>query len=196
MTFIKTISETTATGETAAMYQEAHQSNGYLPNLTRAFSHRPEYMTAWDALASAIRARMQPRRYELVTLAAALALRSSYCSLTHGAVLLRDFFTAEELVAIATNFRHADLLPIDVAAMDYAQTIASNASAVVPAHIEAMRSQGLTDAEISDIAAAASARAFFSKFLDALGTHPDHVYADLPTTLRTRLTVGRAIERD
>ncbi len=195
MSFIKTVSDKAAKGETAALYERARGKNGHVPNMTRAFSHRPDYEVAWSALLGAIKARMTPRRYELVTLAAALALRSSYCALAHGKVLLGEFFTAEELRAIATDYRHADLLPVDIAAMDYAQAIAKDAASVTPALIDALRVQGLTDAEISDIAAAVSARCFFSKYLDALGTHPDAHYTELPQPLRDRLTVGRSIEK-
>lgn len=166
-----------------------------MTNMVRAFGHRPEYMEAGSVLLDAIRSRMDRRRYELVTLAAALALRSSYCALAHGKALLNGFFTAEELRAIAADYRHCDLLPVDIAAMDYAQQIASDAAAVTPAHLDALRVHGLTDPEISDIAAAAAARAFFSKFLDALGTHPDASFTDLPNPVRNQLTIGRSIEK-
>lgn len=193
MSFIKTISDQAATGETAALYSRACKTNGHVPNHTRAFGHRPEYMAAWDDLLSSIKARMDPRRYELVTLAVALALRSSYCALAHGSVLLRDFFTVEELRAIATDYRHAELLPIDMAAMDYASAIALDATSVKPAHIQALWTQGVTDGEIADIAAAAAARCFFSKYLDALGIHADASFADMPPEVRDRLALGRPI---
>lgn len=195
MSFVTTVSEDAATDATAALYDRARKRDGRVTNMVRAFSHRPEYMDAWSALLAAIKSRMDSRRYELVTLAAALALRNSYCALAHGKALLQGVFTAEELRAIAMDFRHSDLLPVDIAAMDYAQVIATDATAVTPAHIETLRVQGLTDAEISDIAAAAAARAFLSKFLDALGTHADADYAELPAPLRDRLTVGRSIEK-
>jgi uncharacterized peroxidase-related enzyme len=195
MTFIKTVSEKTATGETRAFYERTLAEAGRLSNLHRSFSHRPEYMEAWETLIGAIRARMDARLYELVTLAAATALRSSYCSLAHGEVLLRDLFTPDELLAILADHNHADLLPVDIAAMDYARAIALDASSVRAEQIEALRAEGLTDAEVTDIAAAAAARAFFSKFLDALGTHPDAHYADLPARLQDRLAVGRSIEK-
>lgn len=195
MSFINTISEEAATGDTALLYDKARDADGHLPNEVRAFSHRPDYAEAANALLGAIRSRMNPRRYELVTLAAALALRSSYCALAHGKALLNGFFTAEELRAITMDFHHSDLLPVDIVAMDYAQAIARDAAAVTPAHIDALRVHGLTDPEISDIAAAAAAHAFVGKYLDALGIHPDARYADLPNPLRDRLTVGRSIEK-
>src|SRR5690606_22103318 len=69
---------------TAAMYASAETSYGYLPNMFRIFGHRPEVMERWGELLSSIRGQMNPRRYELVTLAAARELKSSYCMLAHG----------------------------------------------------------------------------------------------------------------
>ena len=59
--------------------------------LERAFAERPEVYAAWVQLNGAIKAGMDPRRYELATLAAARRLRSSYCCLAHGTVLQERF---------------------------------------------------------------------------------------------------------
>ena len=42
--------------------------------------------------------------------------------------------------------------------------------------MQGLRDHGFTDAEIFDIAAAAAARCFFSKLLDALGAEADGAY--------------------
>ena len=57
-------------------------------------------MATWSAFLASIRGNMDPRRYELVTLAAARALQCSYCMLAHGAILRRDFYSAEQLTEI------------------------------------------------------------------------------------------------
>jgi len=62
-----------------------------MPNHARAFAARPEVYAAWQQLNGAIKERMDLRRYELATLAAARRLRSSYCCLAHGSVLLEEF---------------------------------------------------------------------------------------------------------
>jgi hypothetical protein len=59
--------------------------------------------------------------------------------------------------------------------------------------VQALRDQGFTDTEIFDVAAAAAARCFFSKLLDALGAEPDAAFLQMEEDLRRRLTVGRAI---
>ena len=87
MAFIRTIPVTEASGEVRDMYERTQASLGYVPNYAQAFSLRPAVMAAWSNLLSSIRANLDPRRYELVTLAAARALGSSYCSLAHASAL-------------------------------------------------------------------------------------------------------------
>jgi hypothetical protein len=70
MPFIETISEQNAAGDLAAIYEESRAQNGYVQNLARAFSLRPEVLRAWQQLNAAIKAH-DVRRYELATLAAA-----------------------------------------------------------------------------------------------------------------------------
>jgi hypothetical protein len=59
-------------------------------NYERVFSSRPEVLTAWQQLLGAIRANMEPRRYELATVAAARRMRSSYSMLAHGKILAEE----------------------------------------------------------------------------------------------------------
>jgi alkylhydroperoxidase family enzyme len=77
--------------------------------------------------------------------------------------------------------------------MDLADKVAQDATAVTQADVDALRAHGLSDAEIFDVIAAAAARCFFSKVLDAVGAQPDAIYAELDAPLRETLTVGRPI---
>lgn len=177
------------------MYEKNQADIGYVPNYAKVFSHRPSTMTAWGNLSGTIRANLDSRRYELVTLAAARALRSSYCSLAHGTILSQKFYSLEQLTGIAADFTRADLAPVDIAIMSFAERIVYDATSVTTEDIEHLRQYGLTDPEIFDIAAATAARCFFSKLLDALGAEPDAVYSSLDEELRQRLTVGRPISQ-
>jgi AhpD family alkylhydroperoxidase len=56
-------------------------------NYTRVFALRPEVLAGWAQLNGAIKHGLDLRRYELATLAAARALRSTYCAMAHGRVL-------------------------------------------------------------------------------------------------------------
>jgi Carboxymuconolactone decarboxylase family len=83
-------------------------------NHERAFEERPEVYAAWVQLATAIKAGMDLRRCELATLAAARRLRSSYCCLAHGRVLLESF--GEPVREIALDHRAAGLDELVLAA--------------------------------------------------------------------------------
>ncbi len=167
-----------------------------MPNYGRAFAHRPEVFGAWTALNGAIKASMDLRRYELATVAAALRLRSSYCTLAHGSVLADRFMAPASVRDLVADHRAAGLDPVDVAVMDFAGAVAGDATRITQADIDRLRSLGLTEAEIFDVAAAAAARCFFSTALDALGIEPDASYSTLDPELREALTVGRPIARE
>lgn len=78
MTFIETIPEDQAKGRVREQYQADLKSKGYIANYTKAFSLHPEAYDAWLNLLGSIRSNMRLRRYELVTLAAAMAIKCSY----------------------------------------------------------------------------------------------------------------------
>jgi uncharacterized peroxidase-related enzyme len=137
---------------------------------------------------------MDLRRYELVTVATALALESSYCTLAHGKVLDEKVLAAGQTEAFARDFRQADLSPAEKAMVAFAKKIALRAHAVMQEDVDELRGHGFSDEEIVDIVSATTARCFMSKFLDAVGAAPDHYYADMAPRLKDVLTVGRAIE--
>jgi alkylhydroperoxidase family enzyme len=160
-------------------------------NSERAFAERPEVLAAWGELNGAIKAGMDLRRYELATLAAARRLRSSYCCLAHGTVLLERF--NEPLLEIALDHHAAGLDEVDVAVMDLAERVVDDATSIGDAELQRVRELGLSETEIMDVILAAAARCFFSKTLDALGVLPDASYRELDPDLRSALVVGRPI---
>ncbi len=163
-------------------------------NLERAFAGRPEVFAAWQQLNGSIKAGMDLRRYELATLAAARRLRSSYCCLAHGSVLVEQF--GEPVREIALDHRTAGLSDVDVAVMDLAERVVDDATSIDEDDLQRLRDLGLSEAEIMDVVLAAAARCFFSKTLDALGVLPDARYAALDPHLREVLVVGRPIADD
>jgi uncharacterized peroxidase-related enzyme len=194
MTFIETVAEDQATGETAELYAADREAYGHVPNFTQAFSARPAVYAAWRRLNGSIKSGMDIRRYELATIAAAGRLKSSYCMLAHGSVLLdNNLLDADELRAVVGDHGAADLTDAEVAIMELAEKVVDDATSVQQSDMERLRSLGLSDADILDVVLAAAARCFFSKTLDALGVQPDAKYTDLDPALRDTLTIGRPI---
>ena len=162
-----------------------------LTNFEQAFAERPEVYAAWVQLNTAIKAGMDLRRYELATLAAAQRLRSSYCSLAHGKVLLDRF--SEPVRDIVLDREAAGLDPVDLAVMTLAERVVDDASSITERDLAPLQELGLSDTEVMDVVLAAAARCFFSKTLDALCVQADAEYSSLPEELREVLVVGRPI---
>jgi alkylhydroperoxidase family enzyme len=160
-------------------------------NFERAFEDRPEVYAAWQQLNATIKAGMDLRRYELATLAAALRLRSSYCCLAHGSVLIEQFAEPVELIAVDRG--SAGLDEADLAVMRLAERVVDDATSITEDDVQPLRELGLSDTDIMDVVLAATARCFFSKTLDAMRVLPDAKYRDLAPELREALVVGRPI---
>jgi hypothetical protein len=57
--------------------------------------------------------------------------------------------------------------------MDYATKISRDAGSITQADIDVLHQDGLNEQQITDVALAAVARNFMSRFFDALGAGPD-----------------------
>ena len=193
MPFIEPVSDENASAAAAEGFAADRERLGYVPTYSRLLAHHPAAVQAWQQLNGSIKAEMDLRRYELVTLAAARRLRSSYCSLAHGSVLVQQFLDPESLRRVALDRRDAGLDEVDVAVMDLAEKVVDDATSVTEADVQRLRDLGLSDKDVLDVVLAASARCFFSKTLDALGAEPDAEFLTLDPALREVLVVGRPI---
>lgn len=194
MSFVETVPEDSAEGPVAEMYETLRGALGYVPNYGRTFSHRPELFSAWARLNATIKAGMDPRRYELATVAAAVDRRSSYCVLAHGEKLLGLGSEPEQLVALTVEPASAGFSELEEAIVEFARKVAADPVSVIPADVDRLRGLGLSDQEIFDVAAATAARLFFTALQDAMGTRPDAAYREALPGLADVLAVGRPLE--
>ena len=194
--FISGVGEDAAEGDLAEYYLSQHAAWGFLPNYAAAFSTRPDVAQAWNALSATIRDGMDRRRYEIATIAAARALRSTYCAAAHSK-FLRDACGGEAAMqSIAEQPDGAALEPQDRAVYELAAKVAANAASIEPQDLDRLRGVGLSDAEIADVVFAVAARCFFTTVLDGLGSQRDTQTADtFPKALLESMIVGRPVAR-
>jgi uncharacterized peroxidase-related enzyme len=194
MSFTTLIEEPDATGETAEMYAIEHERVGYLPRYAQVFGDRPGVYRAWRQLIGEVTSSMPTRRFELVTLAAARELRSTYCCMAHGSILTDRFLAADAVAQLAQGGVPDTLDDSERAVVDFAAKTAHSAADITADDVEGLRRNGLDDAEILDVVLATAARCFFSTVLDATGTRADAIYSErLDPVLRDALTVGRPV---
>jgi uncharacterized peroxidase-related enzyme len=195
MAFIDAPLDTDVNDEVRAMYDRQSSHFGYVPNYARAFCHRPHVMGLWAQLQNGIRREMDKRRFEIVTFAAAQALRSTLCSVAHGR-MLASFIPIADVHAIARGEAAESLSPLENAIGEFARKVARDATSVEARDVVELKQLGLTDGEIFDVAATSAARAFWTKLLDALGVEADAATRELDPAITVPLSVGRPLEFD
>jgi len=192
--FITPVGEDDAAGDLAEYYRTQRAAWGFLPNYAAAFSTRPDVAQAWNALNATIRDGMNRRRFEIATIAAARALRSTSCTAAHSK-FLRDVCADETTMRSITE--HPDGAALDLqdrAVYQFAAKVAADAASVDADDVERLRAVGLTDEEIADVVFAASARCFFTAVLDGLGAQLDVQTAEtFPEALLSSMVVGRPV---
>ncbi len=190
--FIETVPEDRAEGPLAAYYENQRAAWGFLPNYAEAFSTRPEVAAAWGALNNAVRDGMDRRRFEIATIGAARALRSTYCTAAHSA-FLRDVCGDEPtMVMIAEDPSGAALSDQDRAVYEFAARVAQDAAAVGQSDIDRLRNLGLSEGDIADVVFAAAARCFFTRVLDGLGAQLD---AETASTFAPEILASMVVGR-
>jgi len=192
--FISSVGEDAAEGDLADYYRSQRAAWGFLPNYAAAFSTRPDVARAWNALNSAVRDGMDRRRFEIATIAAARALRSTYCTAAHSKFLRDACGDETAMQSIAEQPDGAALDPQDRAVYEFAAKVAADAASIEPQDVDRLRGVGLSDADIADVVFAASARCFFTAVLDGLGAQLDPQTAEtFPPALLESMIVGRPV---
>lgn len=190
--FIDTVPEESADGALAEFYRQQKSAWGFLPNFAETFSTRPEVAKAWGLLNKTVRDAMDRRRFEIATIGAARALRSTYCTAAHSKFLRDECGDEPTMISLADDPSGSGLDEQDRAVYHFAGQVARDASSIQQRDVDALRELGLTDADVADIVFAAAARSFFTRVLDGLGAQLDVQTAEAFTPeVLASLVVGR-----
>jgi hypothetical protein len=76
-TFFRTVPPEEATGKLRELYDEDVRLHGRVRGSTEMLSLRPEVSAAWRSMDAALQSTMDPRHYELATLAASTSVSCS-----------------------------------------------------------------------------------------------------------------------
>src|SRR5690606_35832521 len=191
--FVQIPDEAHATGEVAAYFAAQREFWGFLPNYAACFSTRPDVAQAWNALNGAVRGGMDRRRFEIATIAAARERRSTYCAVAHSKFLRDVCGDGATVQAIADDPTGGRLEEQDRAVFTFATKVVRDPASVQQSDVDAVRSAGLSDAEVIDVVFAVAARLFFTTVLDGLGAQLDRATAEeFEPGLRDGMLVGRS----
>lgn len=190
--FIKTIEPDEATGEIAALYAAEKESMGRVMQATQCWSARPDVILPLENLLHQIRDgfSLGLLNFRLITFVCAKHVPSSYCSHVYFRSL-SGVLGREQTLAVRRDYRTAGLTAQQVEMLAYAEQITLDASRITEAHIQRLRSVGLTDVNIADIALAASFRSFMSRYFDAVGATAEPEFLDDDPAVRDEMVAVR-----
>jgi uncharacterized peroxidase-related enzyme len=164
------------------LFGKAREAIGFVPNVFRAYSYRPERFSAWFAH---YRQLHEPTEHldeadrELIAVVVSAWNRCTYCVVAHGQALRRAL--GDEVVAdyVATNWRHAGLDPRRSAICEFAEKLTARPHEMAESDLQALRAAGLDDHEVWDVAEIASMYNFTNRMALATGQLPNEEYHHL-----------------
>ncbi|MFK4837536.1 carboxymuconolactone decarboxylase family protein [Microbacterium sp. ZW T2_14] len=190
---VETPDAESVTGHAADMYDNDLRGDGFVFAYTQVMAVNPDAHQAFETLVRAIVPSIGVRTYELATLGAARAIGSEHCLLAHARKSLRgSLFDEEQLARLAADPRDAALEEADVAVIEFAEKLSTDAASMDDADTQRLRDVGFSDRQIVDIALTAGARNFFSRVLLALAVPVDDVPGLTPALTAALRAQGEA----
>jgi uncharacterized peroxidase-related enzyme len=176
-----------------ALYDQDLKEDGYVWNLTRLWTWRPDVLESFVGLRSLLMNEWGLTDRDRAVLVAAVAseLGDSYCSLAWGAKLasLTDDETAS---LVLTGAPAPELSERESALAAWARQIVRDPNSTTEKQVSRLRELGLGDREVFEATAFIALRLAFSTINDALGAAPDEqLAADAPERVREAVSYGR-----
>jgi uncharacterized peroxidase-related enzyme len=141
-------------GDLCGLFRKARDKIGFVPNVLRAYSFRPERLRAWFAHYKQLHEPTQnldAAEREMIAVAVSMANGCLYCLVAHGAALreaLGDPILADK---ITLGHRRAGLDERRTAILDFAVKVTERPLECDPEDLERLKGFGLTEEEVWDV---------------------------------------------
>src|SRR3954471_20649627 len=151
--------EETLPDDLRKLFATARERIGFVPNVFRAYSYRPDRLRAWVTHFKALHeptALLDAADRELVAVVVSSANRCLYCLVAHGAALREELGDPVLGERIAFDWRRAGLDERREAVCAYAEKLTRSPRDLDRADLETLLAAGLTLEEAWDVAEIAS----------------------------------------
>jgi uncharacterized peroxidase-related enzyme len=161
------------------LYAKNREKPGFVPNVFRASSLRPQQLRGFIALYDSIMeadSGLTKAEREMIAVAISAENHCFYCLVSHGAILRirsKDPILAD---TIAANYRAADLTPRQHAMLDFAVKITLASNTCDDADIDGLRAHGFGDEDIMDIIQTAAFFNYSNRVASALEMRPNREF--------------------
>lgn len=162
-----------------AMAEGAIAGIGFVPNVVSALAHRPAELRAFMNYGEAFKestGNLKEDEREMMIIAFSNKNGCAYCVNSHGAGLRN--MTGNPTIAdqVAVNYREADITPRQKAVIEFGIKVSDESYAINEKDFEVLRSHGLNDEGIWDIAAYAAFYNMSNRLMNFLAVKPDEAF--------------------
>ncbi len=153
-----------------------HQAYGFVPNLYRAQTLRPDFLPVeMDLIGTILRKEgaLSRRQKEYILLVSAAANQNTYCVTVHSEFARLQGLTDPDPDELAADHRSTDLPDADKALLDFAVKLTLQSSEVSDEDVQVLRRHGFGDQQILEAVAMVALNSFFNLLAAGLGAVPD-----------------------
>ncbi len=173
MAYIKTISEDDAASELAELYERCGNPDGTVDNVMKVHSLNPDTLRTHFEMYTAAMHKPSPlsrAEREMVAVAVSRLNECRYCLRHHHAGLVRLLPDDRRALADAlAEGRRDGLSAREQAMVDYATRLTLAPQQMTPQHVETLRSAGLDDRAILDLAQCVGYFCYVNRIVTGLG---------------------------
>ncbi len=161
------------------LFRKAKERLGFVPNVFRVYSYRPERLIAWFGHYKQLHeptAHLNAAEREMIAVAVSMANGCLYCLVAHGAALREALGDAVKADRITLDYKRAGLDAKMEAVLDYATKLTLSPLECLQEDLEHLQSFGLTQEEVWDVIEIAAMYNFTNRMAAATGMLPNREY--------------------
>jgi uncharacterized peroxidase-related enzyme len=161
------------------LFRKARERVGFVPNVFRVFSFRPERLSAWFAHYKQLHeptTNLNAAEREMIAVAVSMANGCLYCLVAHGAALREALGDPVRADRITLDYRRAGLDQRMTAVLDFVVKLTRSPVECSEGDLNRLRGLGLTEEEVWDVAEIAAMYNFTNRMASATGMIPNEEY--------------------
>jgi len=161
------------------LFRAARERIGFVPNVFRTYSYRPERLSAWFAHFRMLHEEtpgLSAAEREMIAVVVSVANRCAYCIAAHSAALRKLTKDPALAEAVAADPTTAPLEPRVRAMLDYALKLTLHPTTMSEADVELLREAGWTDEDVMDVAEVTGMFNLTNRMASGLGWEPNPEY--------------------
>jgi uncharacterized peroxidase-related enzyme len=162
------------------LFRAARERIGFVPNVFRVYSFRPERLSAWFAHFRSVMEGtpgLTEAEREMIAVVVSMANGCLYCLVAHGAALRAAWGDPVMADRITLDWRRADgLTPRQRAICALAEKVTVRPVECEEPDLDALRAHGLADEDVWDVIEVAAMYNFTNRLAQATGQIPNAEY--------------------